>query len=91
MDFVTPFVLAGALTAADHVSTTRALGRGGIEAGPVAQQSLAGGAALRFAGYSVLDLGVQRVTKKKWIHWTARALMAGATTAIVLRNDRMAR
>lgn len=92
MDLITPFVLSAVLTGADYGSTHRALGRGGVEVGPVASHSLRAGAAVRFVGYAALDLGVQKASRgKKWPVWVLRGLATGATVYVVRQNERKAR
>jgi hypothetical protein len=88
MDFVTPFVLAGAITVADYRSTSAGLSRGAIEANPLAGHSRSQAAIAECLGVVAVDLGVQKLAgRRKWIVWAARGLLVGGAVALVRHNN----
>lgn len=87
MDWITPFVLSGAIVAGDYASTQGALARGGTEYGPIKNQQVR--ASVQFVAIAGIDVLIQkRAPKLKW-YWRG-AVIAGSV-AIMAHNDRVAR
>ena len=90
MDYVTPFVLAGAIVAGDQMSTTQALKRGGMESGPVQTVSRPVGATLQGALIAGGDFLVQKRMGKK-AAWIYRGCMIVGGSVLVLHNNSVRR
>ena len=73
----------------DHISTQRAIARGGVEIGPIASQNYAVSKAIQGTAIAGLDIYIQKKAPK--YKWPYRILIVAAGTLLIVHNNKVMR